>query len=192
MKKRGMIFIQLVLFVVFMVGFAEAGEWRFPVGLTYISGFGDIVDIIEDNSGATDTGYVPVGISFQPYLQFENGLGVGGGIGPLMIVMGDADFFNVPLNLICRYTFNHQGNVSPYVRAGVSRNFASGDYLEGSKVGFFSGIGVEFLKDKKVNMGIQASYDTSEIEMEKTRGFYESTKEDIKPMGFMFSVYAVF
>jgi hypothetical protein len=42
-----------------------------------------------------------------------------------------------------------------------------------------------------VTIGIEASYDTSEIEMEKTKGFYESTTENIKPMGFMFSVYAV-
>jgi hypothetical protein len=55
-----------------------------------------------------------------------------------MIVLGDADFFNLPLNLNCRYTFNHQGNVFPYIRAGVSRNFASGDYVEGSKIGFLA------------------------------------------------------
>ena len=130
MKVIRFFVIQAVLVFLFRVNFAEAGQWRFPVGLTYVSGFSDIVDVIEDNEDAADTGYVPIGISFQPYMQFKNGLG------PLMIVIGDAKFINLPVNINGRFTFNHQGDVSPYVRAGVSRNFASGDYVEGSKFGF--------------------------------------------------------
>ena len=173
---------------------SKAAEWSFPVGLTYINGFGDVADIYEDNLKAE--GYlvnsvesIPIGISFHPYVQFDNGFRIGTGIGPLMLIIGDASFFNMPINLNGGYTFLPAANTSPYVHAGVMINAASGDYVEGTTPGFFGGIGVEFFRNRTVGLGIELSYDASEIEFEKK---VNNSTENIKPAGLMFSIMAVF
>jgi hypothetical protein len=178
----------------FVSSSAKAADWRFPLGLTYASGFGDVMDIYEDNLKAEgyyvySTDYSPVGISFHPYAQFESGFGVGFGVGPLMIISGDREFFDIPIGLDFRYTFIPTANTSPYVRAGGRHHLASGDYVEGSTPGFFGGFGIEFLRDKKVNMGIEVSYDSSEIELERRR---YNTTEDVKPSELMVSIFAIF
>ncbi len=199
MKKRGVDgCIQLLRVILFVSSSGEAADWRFPLGLTYTSGFGDVVDIYEDNLKAegylvTTTESLPVGISFHPYAQFDSGFGVGFGVGPLMIIYGDREFFDIPIGLDFRYTFMPTANTSPYIRAGGRYHAASGDYVEGTTPGFFGGFGVEFLRDKRVNMGIEISYDSSEIELEKKKRYpYTSTTENIQPCGLMLSIFVIF
>ena len=155
------------------------GEWHFPVGLSYFSGVSDIGDLFEDNieSQSTyntiieaDVTVIPVGITFRPYYEFDSGVGIGMDFGPIMFLysdqeyIDDVDFFNLPVIATCRYAFNSDGDVSPYVRAGVSYNISSGDYKEGSDPGLFAAVGIEFMRKKAVNMGIEVAYDSSEIE----------------------------
>lgn len=195
MKKTFLVSCILFLLMGLIVsGPSNAADWRFPVGFTYINNFGDVGDIYEENLKAE--GYlvnsvesVPIGISFHPYVQFDNGIRIGTGIGPLMLIMGDASFFNMPINLNGGYTFLPTGNTSPYVRAGVMFNAASGDYVEGTTPGFSGGIGVEFFRNRAVGLGIELSYDTSEIEFEKKAN---NSTENIKPAGLMFSIMAIF
>lgn len=195
MKKRCLVFcIQLLMVILFASSYAKAADWRFPVGITYVSGFGDLVDIYEDNLEAEgyfvySVDYWPVGISFHPYVQFDNGFGVGAGIGPIMFITGDTDFFDIPINLDVRYTFIPTANTSPYVRVGARTHSASGDYVEGTTPGFFGGIGLEFLRDRRVSTGIEISYDASEIELERVR--YNDT-ENVKPCELMVSVFVIF
>ncbi len=192
MKNIISVMVLWLLIMVCTFNVATAKEWRFPVGLTFVSGFSDIVDRIEDNMGFVETvDYLPIGLTFQPYLQFDNGFGVGIGFGPMMWITGDADLFNLPVNVNGRYTFKPKGTVSPYVRAGISTHLASGDYVESSKPGFFGAVGVEFLKDKMVSMGVEVGYDTSELEMEDT-SFRGGGTEDIQPLAFMINLFAVF
>ena len=198
MKKRCLVFcIQLLLVILFVSSSAKGADWRFPLGLTYVSGFKDVMDIYEDNMEAE--GYDvykwawPVAITFHPYAQFDSGFGIGFGIGPLMIIMGDRDFFDIPIGLDFRYTFIPTANTSPYIRAGGRYHAASGDYVEGTTPGFFGGFGVEFSRDKRVNMGIEISYDSSEIEIEKKERYrYTSRTEDIQPCGLMVSIFVIF
>ncbi len=89
------------------------------MGLSYISGMGDIVDQYEDNLQAD--GYItesadgiPVGISFQPYYEFVSGLGIGMGFGPLMMIYGDVDFLNVPVNGCLRYALMPKSRTSVF------------------------------------------------------------------------------
>ncbi|MFQ5901459.1 MAG: hypothetical protein ACE5IH_07885 [Thermodesulfobacteriota bacterium] len=194
--RRGVLVFCIVLPIVglFFSGSAKAADWRFPVGFTYISGIGDIADNYEDNLEAE--GYwvisvdaIPIGISFHPYVQFDNGFRVGTGIGPAMLIYGDADFFNIPINLNGGYTFFPSANTSPYVRGGIMYHIASGDYVEGTTPGFFGGIGVEFLRNRRVGFGIEIAYDTSEIELEKK---VNNTTEDIQPIGLMVNIFAIF
>ena len=199
MKKKGLVFfIQLLMVILFVSSSAKAADWRFPLGLTYVSGFEDVGDIYENNIEAEgyyiySSDYSPIGISFHPYAQFDSGFGVGFSIGPLMAIMGDRIFFDIPIGLDFRYTFIPTANASPYIRAGGRSHSASGDYVEGTTPGFFGGIGIEFLRDKRVNMGIEISYDASEIELEKKERYrYTSTTEKIQPFGLMLSIFVIF
>jgi hypothetical protein len=69
---------------------------------------------------------------------------------------------------------------------------ASGEYVKSSSSGFFGGVGVEFLRKRRVGFGLEISVDTAEIELEKVINYYESTTENVKPAGVMISVFAVF
>lgn len=198
MRKIGLVFcIQLLMGMLFFSSSAKAADWRFPLGLTYVSGFGDVVDIYKENLEAEgywvyDTISIPVGLSFQPYVQFDNGLGIGVGIGPFAYITGDRDFFDAPVNLDLRYVFLPNADTSPYVRAGVKYHFASGDYVKESKPGFLGGIGIEFSRKKGVGVGIEVAYDSSEIELEKKLTRWTSTTEDVKPYGLMVSIFGIF
>ncbi|MEW6419128.1 MAG: outer membrane beta-barrel protein [Nitrospirota bacterium] len=141
----------------------------------------------------------PVGLTFQPYVEFDNGLGVGMGLGPMMIVATnqDADFFNLPVNLNLRYSFLPKEKISPYVRAGASYNITSGDYVEGSKIGFLGALGVEFLRKSPVGFGLEVGYDSSEIEFEEFErpypyGVVKKGTKDIAPINWWASIFIVF
>jgi len=50
MKKRCLVFcIQLLLVILFVSSSAKAADWRFPLGLTYVSGLEDVRDIYNQN-----------------------------------------------------------------------------------------------------------------------------------------------
>lgn len=67
--------VSITLFIL-NFGSATAAEWRFPVGVAYISGAREIIDQYEDNfdaKGIRTEGAdgIPIGISFQPYYEFD-------------------------------------------------------------------------------------------------------------------------
>jgi Outer membrane protein beta-barrel domain len=196
MKKRYiLLFAGSLFFMVFAVQSAQAAGWRFPVGLTYVSNFGKISDIYTDNlewlgytTSSSDA--VPVGLALQPYYQFDNGLAVGGGIGPLMAVIAESyEFYDVPVALDVRYYIPASASVSPYVRAGVRYHVASGDWVSKSSPGFIGGIGVEFLRNRPISASIELGYDAATIELEKLR---TNTTEKVRPGKLTVSIFAVF
>jgi len=187
-KKRRFYCICLIAIIVFAGSLAEAADWRFALGLTYSDGINDVKNLYDDNVKAQYTvleddnfDYAfPVGITFNPYIQFENGLGAGIGIGPISYILYYVEtrtstrtdretfsFTNVPVSLDFRYIFMPGSGTSPYVRAGGRYNMASGDFVESSSPGFFGGAGIEFGKTKRVGGGIEVTYDTSRVEFEK-------------------------
>lgn len=204
MKKKIVACIQVVAVLFIVSNYAIAADWRFPVGFTYVGNFNKIVDLCENNLETeleeefdivdvyTEFKW-PFGTSFQPYVEFDMGLGVGIGIGPLMYIKSsgfkDVDFFNVPINLNLRYSLIPKKDISPYVRAGVSYNIASGDYVEDSKLGFLGALGVEFSRKSPVGYGLEVGYDSSEIEFEDFRR--DGTK-NIKPINWWASLFVVF
>jgi hypothetical protein len=206
--KRKSVYFCLAMFMLFLVNYpASAAEWRFPLGFTYASGISDVKDLFEDNLKAkgyiVDTGFDwPVGLSFQPYMQFENGIGVGFGFGPMMFIIVDSSygsdddtFFNLPINLDLRYTFMPSSKISPYVRGGLRYNIASGEYVESAKVGLFGAAGIEFARKNRIGFGFELAYDSSQIEFEKYRrvnGRLTRTTEDVEPCAFMVSVFVIF
>ena len=201
MKKLIVTSIQLFLGLLLVSSSANAADWRFPLGLTYAGNFSEVLDLHEDNLKAkgysVDTSWQwPVGLSFQPYVEFENALGVGAGLGPMMFIVtsgaSDGDFFNVPVNLNLRYSFLPKKEISPYVRGGVSYNIASGDYVESSNVGFLGALGVEFSRKRAVGWGLEVGYDSSKIEFKAFRSRTSYFKKDIKPIEWWASVFVVF
>ena len=197
-NKIGSILLFVFLAADFCIcGSAYAGDWRFPVGLSYISGVNDVSDLYEDN--LDELGYItdsvdaiPVGVSFRPYYEFDNGLGIGMDFGPSMLIIGDVDFFNFPVNATCRYTINHDADVAPYIRVGISHNFASGDYVESGETGLFAAVGLEMMRNKVVALGIEAAYDSSEIEFERYVLYWDVVYEKIKPGGFTLTFSVIF
>jgi len=167
-------------------------------------------NIVAEGYGVSSAEGPPIGLMFQPYYQFPSGLGVGVGLGPMMIVMGDRSFLDVPVSVDARYSFIPDGNISPYIRTGVKKHIVSGDYVNGSSVGVFGGAGVEFFRKKRVGMGIEFLIDKSNVEFEapgtKTYTYtsggrsYTSTiptpvgtgREKIEPSKFLLSISAIF
>lgn len=176
---------------------AMSAEWRLPVGLAYTSGFQDIVDQYEENlrsqGYSTDSvGGLPVGLSFQPYYEFDSGVGLGMGVGPAMMIFGDTDFFDLPLNLNLRYTPMPEADTSIYLRGGVSYNLASGDYVDSSQAGFLGALGVEFRRNKRVGYGFEVGYDSSTIRLDDHIGLGLNLTKKIRPVGFTANVFVVF
>lgn len=204
-RKIGKLLVAGIL-VCLSAGVAHAGNFRFPVGLAYVSGYNDIKNRYENNLDAegylaVSTGGVPIGMMFQPYYQFDSGLGVGVGLGPLMVIMGDRDFYDLPVAVDARYYILPDANISPYVRAGIKKHLASGSYVNSSTVGVFGGAGVEFFRKKRVGLGVEVLFDNSSIEFEtknfemnpNTFGWATQTgKEEIKPSKFLVSISAIF
>ena len=113
--RRNSVRIGLVLpLVLWVAAPASAGEWRYPFGLTYTSGFSDVLDYYEDVLGVDADLSFPIGISFAPYFEFDQGHRLGLDVGPPSIILveitagsssEDIDYFNLPLGGTYGYTF---------------------------------------------------------------------------------------
>lgn len=185
---------------------SQAAEWRFPIGISYISGLNDVNDLHNDNlevEGYTvsSQNFVwPVGITFQPYYQFDNNYGLGFGFGPCMFSLGGkSSFSSIPVGVDLRYTLNPSSNTSPYARGGIRYNLASGDYVKGSSPNFFVALGMEFRKLRNLGWGFEIFYDASEIEFEKYHlissddsGAYDISTMKLKPYSLTLSIFLNF
>lgn len=195
MKRSLLIIVSTAIFCLSTAFSATAGEWRIPFGLTCMTGAYEFLGQIEDNLEAkgysTDTFIWPVGITLQPYYEFDFGLGIGFGAGPLILVSGDADALLLPVNAGLRYAFSPWAKVTPYVRAGVSYIVASGDYVEDSSTGLVGAMGVEFMRHKAVGLGIEVGYDNAVLKMEDLEAGPDETK-DINAVGLIISIQAIF
>ena len=182
---------------------ANSADWRFPLGMTYISGFGDVVDITEDNLKAQeyrigDVSGTPIGVSFHPYVHLDSGLRVGAGLGPIAAILSAGDFSfiysDVPINVNVGYTFFPKGNISPYLRGGLVNHIVSSEFVDqGMAVGGFAGLGVEFLRKRAVGFGMEVGYDATELEfddLKRDRG--GNIKKSVRPYGLTINFFAVF
>jgi hypothetical protein len=163
--------------------------FHFPVGVAYVAGFDKVLDIYRDRLGKDIDSTIPIGLVFDPYYQWESGLAVGAGVGPLMMASGDIDLVNIPVNIHGRYYFVPESNFSPYLKAGLSYNIASGDYVEGSQLGVFGGVGLEFYRSNSLSWGLEAIFDTSSIEFERTA---RNSTRNVKPIAFKVGVFIIF
>jgi hypothetical protein len=190
--RVGVLCLAVGAIVALTSGVAGAG-FRFRVNVNYVSGVQDLYDQFKDNITADvydnthvlldedelDTFDWPVGIALSPYYQWDNGLMLGGQVGPFMFLYGSVETFGgfddfdqtyiyweVPLNLTIGYNFFADGPVSPYIRVGPSYHLAGGDFYESSKVGVIVAGGVELLKTSHFALGLEAAYDTAAVEID--------------------------
>lgn len=184
-----------VVLAVLLLGSGNAcADWSFAVGGTYLSGFSDLTDRLEENledrGFVVDATSIPIGVSFQGYTEWDSGLGLGFSVGPVMAAFGDVDFFNLPVGVDGRYLFGSDGN-RPYVRLGARYHAANGDDIDSGSVGPFAAVGYEFRKSgAAAGWGFELAYDGAEIEVVSTRS--ASGTEDIRAAEFMLTVFALF
>ncbi|MDP0501098.1 MAG: outer membrane beta-barrel protein [Verrucomicrobiota bacterium JB022] len=190
-------FKHTVCFAAAAVAFATAGnaafaqasgpDWRFQIGLSYTSGFSDLVDEFEAEGYEMDWEW-PVGVNFLVGQDFANGLGWDATIGPMVFIFGDADAYVIPLGVGGRYTFTPEANIAPYVRAGLSYAFAGGDYLDTGDLGYTGAVGVEFNRDRRMSFGLEASYNSATVEFDH----YWENDADVKTHEWQIGAFIAF
>jgi len=199
MRKTAAHYISMAVMVVLFAGsFAYAGEWRLPIGFSYVNGLTEVRSIYKNNLEAQ--GYSvnndttrPYGISLQPYVQFDNGFGIGGAIGPYLSIQSPiANFYAVPVGLDIRYMFTPKADSSAYVRVGGKYNVARGEFVEHSTPGLFGAIGYEFFRKKQVGIALELAYDTSNVTLKNYQNSTNYNDKTVRPSAFMAGVFVVF
>ena len=181
----------------------QAGQFHFPLGITYASGIDDAVNKLDDLYTAAGYSFdenvvIPIGLSFSPYYEFDSGLGIGLHAGPtsFIVIETTTGFFSsdtdvsyiIPVGADLRYTFLREKNVSPYLRVGVRYPIVGGPNLDSSEVGPFGAVGLDFWRTKKIGMGAEIGYDASQVTV---KGPIGNTK-DLTFAGFTATVFVRF
>ncbi len=203
MKNKLYLPFAILVITFFSVNKATAGDWRFPIHLNYVSGLSEVFDLYKNNM--EQEGYtvitefvIPVGISFNPYFQFDFGLRIGGGLGPMFIVLIEENgYFALPLNLNAGYTLFPNGPFSPYVKGGFSYHLAGGEYHHSSSPGLFAAAGLVLMNNRKVNLGFEISTDLSKVEFEEYDWEYyysgrDQTFKTLQPAKMLISLFVQF
>lgn len=154
-------------------------EWKFPIGVTYISGFGDVVDYHETRFGVPADLAVPVGVQFTPYVQYAHGSRIGMNVGPVTGIFAQVTTFDgystseqnyryadIPIGADYGFTFLPKKAVSPYAAVGFRYHIATGDFVGSSSAGLYGAIGLEFARKNRVRFGFELAYDGSELTLE--------------------------
>lgn len=154
-------------------GSAQAEGWRLGLGPSYVSGIEEVTDLYEYNMEAG--GYydeadvdmlLPIGVAFAADYQFRSGLRIDLGLGPMFLIAGDADHFEVPISATVGFSFLPNSSVSPYVRAGFSHHFVSGDYYVSADPGLLAAAGIDFARTNSVKFTFEVASDQSEVEFD--------------------------
>ncbi len=164
---------QLAVFLLILISFsANAGEWRTGFAVSYLSGVDDVVDIYESNLEAMgytvdSTGW-PIGIAFDGHYEWDSGLRVGVGIGPISAIISDeADHFEIAANATIGYTFIPSANISPYVKVGIAYHAIDGDYVVSEDPGVLAAVGIDFSRNNRVMYSFEIAKDDSEATFER-------------------------
>lgn len=177
--KKTFLFMFVIVIFFSLIQPSQAGDMKFQVQLSYVSGLDDVYDLYINNLEAE--GYIisskfniPIGICFHPYFEFDFGLRLGGGVGPIAMIIvsgADASYFDLPVNVHVGYTLIPPSSVSPYVKTGFVYHVNSGEYLESSSPGLFFAGGIDFLRTKRISFGFEVAMDLSEAKFQDKTSF---------------------
>ncbi len=215
MKKVS--FCVLLIVIIFSLGQTclAGGDMKFPIQISYVSGLGDVYDLYVDNLKArgydiNSDFYIPIALSFHPFYEFDFGLRIGGGVGPIMLVLvqektiyGSSSstdyttYFDLPLNFHVGYTIIPRSPVSPYVKTGFVYHVNTGDYLKSTTPGLLLAAGVDFLRTKRVSFGFEVAKDFSESVFEQREqddywGNYYTSEKTISTGGLTIGLFVRF
>jgi len=192
MKRKLVFLLYFPVFLFLVHSSAFSMEWRFPVNLSYVDGARNVFNHYKNTLEAegwtlTSEFYLPVAVSFHPFIQFNSGLRLGVGFGPMTFVYisgPDYTHFEIPLNVNGGFTFAPNSNTSPYVKGGVVYHIATGDLTKGSTPGVFGSFGIEFMRMRMISFGVEATYDFSTLKLEKTttEDYYDPVYNYYYPM----------
>ena len=189
---------------------AQARDWHFGAGISYVSGLSDVTDRFKDNYRNEfeldpDDLEIPIGLSFRALYQAPNGMRADFGVGPTGFVYIECEIFctnryylDFPLTASVGYTFANDSSASPYVRLGASYHIAAGDYVDKSKPGILAAAGVEFTRDRFIMWGFEVSIDTSEVDFEiiEDNGnlprTFQGRTESINTSGVVATIFMMF
>ena len=172
-----------------------AGEWRFPVGPSFMSGFSKVYDFYKDAEDADNGILIPIGISFTPYYAFTHGSLLGLDVGPVCAIFmeergkssSSLKYWAVPVGCTYGFMFMPSSSISPFARVGIKYHIVGGDYIDKSTPGFYGGAGVEFMRNKRIGISTEVGYDSSEVSFGE-----DGYTEDIRPAQFIASIRVVF
>ena len=190
-------------------GYAPAGEFFFPVGLSYSYGGQQLndklADFYEQDGYDVDRTTVPIGLSLNPFYEWDNGLGLGVSVGPTAFLWVNEDTYYgtghteatrfsyaVPVGGFVRYTLFRDKKFSPYVRLGAKYPFAGGDNLESSSVRPFGAVGVDLWRDHKVGMSVEVGYDASAVKVKYTTTDGSAVSDKVTFAGFTATLSVLF
>jgi hypothetical protein len=179
---------------------AEVVTHDHSVGLSYISGFTEITDFYEKSFYVDGDGGLPIGLLYDYTANFSSGFRIGAGIGPICLIGGDLEYYDVPLRLQGGFTIVPGSPVRPYLKAGFSYHISDGDYIEDEAAfGLLGTAGVEFGRRGKISGFFEISYDTAEATFNSgiagPMNFARKSptrKEDIKVNGVVVSAGVTF
>ncbi len=133
------------------------------LGLSYVSGVVDIWNWHEDNLYMQEeSGGIPIGISYRYAKLFDSGLRLDAGVGPIVLIVGDVEYHDIPVQLSVGYSFSQASDFRPYARIGASIHNNNGDYVKDKAgVGVVGAIGFEYGNPGSPCFFMEASYDSA-------------------------------
>jgi hypothetical protein len=168
------------------------------LGLSYVSGADEIWDWHEDNLNPDEVERgAPIGLSYRYAALFNSGIRFDAGVGPFVLVTGDVEYTDAPIQMTLGYNFSQSPGVQLYARLGASVHVNDGDFLnDENAVGAIGAIGLEVGHSLSASFFVEASYDSAEatfsdIELDENLDPIRS-EEDLLLNGFMLTLGARF
>ena len=161
--------------------------------MTYSSGFKDVADWHDDNLNVESDLISPVGLTYRFNYNYDSGLRMDLGLGPISMIGGDVDYFNMPLFATVGYNLFQDSNFNLYVRGGFTYHILDGDYVtDDSATGLLGAVGIE--AGGRVKFVAELAVDTAEATFSNggvylyDQGEYVYSEEEIAVDDVMFTV----
>jgi hypothetical protein len=174
-------------------GAAQAGDWRFEAGISYVTGIDDVADHYEENlqRAGFDVDVdvrVPVGFGAKATYLWKSDVRADFGLGPMFFISGDVKHFEIPVSATLGYSFMPAATVSPFVRAGVVYHYVDGDQYSSTSPGLLAAAGIEL-----THVTFEIAADRSEVEFDalacSAPNVCELTKEKLHTYDIIASVF---
>lgn len=169
----------------------DARAFQFQLGLTLVSGMGDLEDqIVANNPAFRAITISPIGLSASFLYRVAENWRVAASIGPVVAGTGDASFTIVPVGLSIRYDFARgDGGSGPFVRLGVEQAIANGDFVETGNAGGVAALGYDFGDARRGGWGLELAHRSAKVDVP---GITPARNKTAQPYKASLTVYWAF